>query len=206
MSLDLNIYTKSLSADLISKIQHRFLDFRMEISFHPDFKFDEKADTGFLPIKLKVLPGVSRNYDSLNYEIMTGFELLYDDYNYEEELKELADPIPKSASFFLSLFKRKGQAEPARNFVASKEIDDLLKYCKKDIMISWQSSNKSELRVSLFFAGILAELTHGVIYDPQKGRYLNAQQALNTFPAEIAEYENSIPADQFTVDKFEKWL
>jgi hypothetical protein len=209
MGMDINIYTKGFSADLIPKIKKRFADFHMEIEFHPEFKFDEQTDTGFLPIKLKVHKGYSKQYDNIEHEIMTGFELLFGDYDFEEELKNIqqqAAPTEKK-SFLSKLFVGNKPATPtAISFVADNELDKLLKHCKKDILLNWKSWNKSELRVSLFFAAILAELTDGVIYDPQNGRYLSGQQALQTFPLEIEEYEQSLTSDEFTVDKFEGWI
>lgn len=209
MGMDINIYTKGLSADLIPKIKKRFADFHMEIEFHPEFKFDEQTDTGFLPIKLKVHSGHSKHYDSIDFEIMTGFELLFSNYDFDEELKSTQQQVsPKESKSFLSkLFGGSKTATPtAISFVADSELDKLLKGCKKEVILNWKSWNKSELRISLFFAAILAELTDGVIYEPQNGRYLNGQQALHTFPFEIDDYEQSLTSDEFAVDKFEGWI
>lgn len=206
MGMDLNIYTKTLSVDLIPKIQKRFKDFRMDIEFHPEFKFDETTDTGFLSIKLKVHPGHSKRYDKIDFEILTGFELLFSSYNYDDELKNVSKPILKNKFSLSNLFGAKNPLNATSTFVVNSDVDQLLKHCSKIVMLSWQSSNKSELRVSLFFSAILAELTDGVVYDPQSDRYLDAQEALNHFPNEVNEYENSIDEEEFTVDKFEKWI
>ncbi|MGG9964090.1 hypothetical protein [Ferruginibacter sp. SUN106] len=209
MGMDINIYTKGFSAGLIPGIKKRFADFNMEIEFHPEFKFDEQADTGFLPIKLKVHTGHSKQYDNIKHEIMTGFELLFDDYDFDEALKNTPQETiaPERKSFLSKLFGGNKTAAPtAVSFVADNEVDKLLKHCKKDILLNWKCRNKSELRVSLFFAAILAELTDGVIYDPQNGRYLSGQQALQTFPQEIEAYEQSLTTGEFTVDKFEGWV
>jgi hypothetical protein len=209
MGMDINIYTKGFTADLIPKIKKRFADFHMDIEFHPEFKFDEQTDTGFLPIKLKVHTGHSKQYDNIDHEIMTGFELLFSDYNFEGELKNTQQQVASTEkkSFLSKLFGGSKAATPTTiSYVADNELDKLLKDCKKDVMLNWKSWNKSELRISLFFAAILAELTDGVIYDPQNGRYLSGQQALQTFPLEIEEYEQSLSADEFTVDKFEGWI
>lgn len=207
--MDINIYTKGFSADLIPKIKKRFRDFHMVIEFHPEFKFDEQTDTGFLPIKLKVHSGYSKQYKNIDHEIITGFELLFSDYDFEEELKntqQQATPTERK-SFFSKLFRGSKAAAPTViSFVADNELDKLLKDCKKNIMLNWKSRNKSELRVSLFFAAILAELTDGVIYDPENDRYLNGHKALQTFPLEIEEYEQSLTTEEFTVDKFEGWI
>ena len=209
MGMDINVYTKGHSADLIPKIKKRFEDFNMDIEFHPEFKFDEQADSGFLPIKLKVHSGHSKHYDSIDFEVMTGFELLFNNYDFDEELKNTQQQATpkKNKSFLSKVFGGSKTATPtAISFVAGSELDKLLKHCKKEVMLNWKSWNKSELRISLFFAAILAELTDGVIYDTQNGRYLSGQQALQTFPLEIDDHEQSLTLDEFTVDKFEGWI
>ncbi len=44
MGMDLNVYTKELAPELIPKIQNRFLDFQMDVEFHPEFKFNEREE------------------------------------------------------------------------------------------------------------------------------------------------------------------
>jgi len=205
MGMDLNIYTKGLSVDLIPKIKKRFADFHMDIEIHPVFKFDEHNDTGFLPIKLKVQPGYSKQYDNIDYEIITGFELLFSDYDFEEDLKSIQRQtmLGEKKSFLSKLF---GGRKTVTSIVADKDIDKLLKQCKKNVLLNWKPWNKSNLRISLFFAAFLAELTDGVIFDPQNGHYLDGHQALQIFPSEIDEYEQSFSTDEFEVEKFEAWL
>jgi hypothetical protein len=206
--MDISIYVKEFSFDLISKIKNRFKDFHMEIEFHPNFRFDSKNDSGFCPVKLKLLSGYSKMYDEIDYDILSGFELFFADFDYDEELneaKELIIPV-RTGSFFSNLFRTK---EPSQNppiiFLADEQTDDKLKRCKTKIILNCKSWNKSELRVSLFFVAILAELTEGVVYDTYNGRYLSGKEALETFPIEIEEYEESFTKDEFTVYKFEGW-
>lgn len=211
MGMDITIYTKELSADLIPKIKERFSDFQMDIEFHPRFKFDEQAK-GFLPVKLKIRKGHSKQYDNIDFEIISGFEFFFSSYDFDEQLEELRniqqeDSKTETKSFLSRIFGvGKTTAQVPINFVANEELDKLLKNCKKTVTIHLKSWNKSELRVSLFFAAFLAELTSGVIYDPQNGRDLSAEQALQVFPLEINEYEESFTTQEFTVGKFEGWL
>ena len=205
--MDINIYTKGFSPDLILKIKNRFADFHMDIEFHPDFKFDEQTDTGFVPIKLRTQPGHIKPYDNFGSDVMTGFEIFFNDYDYEQEYQSIQSTSTESKSFFSKIFRSKKKNDfHVNNFVVDSELDKYLRNCKKDVMLNWKSRNKSELRVSLFFAAILAELTDGVIYDPQSGRYLNGQQALQTFPMEIEDYEKSFTQHDFTLDRFEGWI
>ena len=205
--MDLNIYTKELSIELIPKIIKRFKDLKMDVEFHPDFKFDQKKDVGFLPIKLGVEKGVSKQYDKIEFDILTGFEIYFNDYDYEEELAENIkyEKLSEKKSFFSKLFGKKEMKQSENNYLENEEIDKILKKCDKDIFITFKSQNKSELRISLLFASILAELTNGIILDPQNGRYLNGKEALEKFTLEIDEYENSFTENEFKVNKFENW-
>jgi hypothetical protein len=207
MGMDLNIYTKGLSSDLLPKIKKRFADFSMNIEFHPEFKFDEQTDSGFCPIKLKLQSGHSELYDKFGDDILTGFEINFDNYNYAEELKEIQSESSNEnkKSFLSNLFGNKNKTEIKDFYIENKIIDNKLKRCNKNLILNWQSGNKSELRISLYFGAILAELTDGVIYDPQNGRYLTGQQAIAEFPSEIMEYEKSFSSENFTLHKFEKW-
>ena len=205
--MDLNIYTKDISFNLIPKIKERFKDFKMDVEFHPNFKFDEKNDIGFLPIKLNVETGHSKKYDKIDFEILTGFEIFFNDYDYVEELNENKkyENLPEKKSFFSKLFGKK-KAEISENYyIANEELDKLLKSCNKNILINFKTHNKSELRISLLFSAFLAELTNGVVFDPQNGRYLNGTEAIETFIFEIEDYENSITENEFIVNKFENW-
>jgi hypothetical protein len=188
MGMDLNVYTKGLTRDLLPLIKKRFADFSMDIEFHPDFQLDEETDSGFCPIKLKMHQGQSNLYDNFGQDVLTGFELIFDNYDYEGQLKEIRED------------------DPQEYFVANQEIDEMLKQCNKELIVNWHSENKSELRVSLFFCAVLAELTNGVLYDPQRGRNLTGQQALVDFPSEIEEYERSFKQEHFTLFKFEEWM
>ena len=42
MSLDINVYTKTLSDDLIPKIVKRLNDYEMVVEVHPDFSFNDQ--------------------------------------------------------------------------------------------------------------------------------------------------------------------
>lgn len=54
MSLDVNVYCKEISTGLIPKIVKRLNDFDMVVEIHPEFKFDQYTDTGFLPFKFRL--------------------------------------------------------------------------------------------------------------------------------------------------------
>ncbi len=205
--MDLNIFTNKISSDLLSEMKSRFKDFAMEIEFHPDFKLDEHNDTGFCPIKLNLEKGHSSHYDKFGESIMTGFELYFDNYDYIEELNEIKNDSSQSpkTSIFAKLLGLRNKDNIQDHYVANKNIDEKLSVCNKVLTLNWQSANKSELRISLFFGAILAELVDGIIYDPQNDRYLTGEMAIEEFPAEIKEYEEYYSFEDFTLEKFEEW-
>ena len=207
MGMDLNIFANKISSDLLPKMKNRFKELSMEIELHPDFKFDEHNDSGFCPIKLNVEKGHSNHYDKFGKPVMTGFELYFDNYDYIEELNEIKkDNIQRKRTSILTRFlSPKNRDRIQKHYIANKSIDEKLSMCNKVLTLNWQSANKSELRISLFFGAILAELVDGIIYDPQNDRYLTGEMAIKEFPEEVKEYEEFYGSDDFTLEEFEEW-
>lgn len=200
--MDLTVYTKNLKSDLLPSIVKRFNDYGITIEFHPEFKFNINNDNGFLPVKFKLNKGISKHYDQYDFYLLSGFEIYFSPYDYQEDLKSAQETTQLKTGFFSKLFKTN---KPKVEFIENEEIDNLLKSCNQYVNLHFSSRNKSELRISLLFATILIELTNGVIYDTYHGRFLNTFQALETIPIEILEYENSFSVQEFSVDRFEKW-
>lgn len=206
MALNLIIYTTDTAKSLIGKIEQRFLDYEMKLKFHPGFSFDKNTDTGFCPFRLEVLMDESGHYEHFQKPLMTGFEIYFEEYDYPiKEEKNVAEP---KKSFLQKLFgsKSKTQAPTQVEYIANEEIDKYLKNCDEQITISWQTG--PELRVSLFFASFLAELTKGVVLDPRCGDYFLPERALEVFPGEILDYEKSFSTADFAskMHEFEKWI
>ena len=92
MSLDLNVYCKVLSDDLIPKIKNRLNDYEMEVDFHPDFSF--KDQTAFLPFKFRL---TNPHLDILkDKELKSGFKLYINEFNLQSEKENLK---PKQGFF-----------------------------------------------------------------------------------------------------------
>lgn len=201
--MDLKVYTKNLKIELLPFIIKRFTNYGIDIEFHPEFKFDIDNDHGFLPVKFKLDKGISKHYDQYESYLLSGFEIYFSSYDYAEDFKNIQETNSKVKSgFFSKLFK---SDKPKIEYIESEEVDNLLKNCNQYINLHFSSRNKSELRISLLFATIIIELTNGVIYDTYHSRFLDTQQALETIPIEILEYENSFSIPEFNVDRFEKW-
>ena len=171
MSMDLFVYTKNLSSDLIPTLAKRFADYGMTVDFHPDFQFDEEIDKGFLPIKFNISNSYITSSNHSDQDPVSGFELYFDDYNYQQEVEELSDADEK--------------------YVASQELDNKLKTCNKTVSISFKAGDESEFTLSAFFATFLTELTDGIMYDPQTGKYYDGESALRFFPKSVDAYEEA---------------
>ncbi|MFA0964374.1 hypothetical protein AB9P05_21390 [Roseivirga sp. BDSF3-8] len=201
MALDLIIYTRDTNESLIEKIEKRFSDFGMNLKFHPDFKFDEESDTGFCPFRLEILNHQSGHYADFNKPLLTGFEIYFDSYEYPEvSIKD------QKKSFFSNLFRSKNKPQQPIEYVVNEQIDAHLKNCNEQITISWQTG--PELRVSLFFATFLAELTNGIILDPRCDDYFLPERAIDVFPDEILDYERSFSKEEFSskLHEFKDWV
>ena len=207
MPMELDIFTSGLSADLLPQMKKRFLDFSMEVEFHHDFKLDHEKDAGFCPIKLTVDKGHSTLYDHFGKSVLTGFELFFDVYNYSTTLKETQEGRLRNSkgSFLSKIFGKSGLQSIAKETIVERRIDEGLQKCRHVLNLNWQLANKSELRVSLFFAAILAELTDGIVYDYNNERYHTGEAALLAFSHEVKEFEDSFGINDFSVVQFEKW-
>ena len=121
MSLNLNVYCKKVSADLVPKIVKRLNDFDMVVEVHPDFKFDKETDSGFLPFKFRLK---NPYFDSLkDKDLKSGFELYIEDF----DLQKTKDELKPKQSFFDKLL---GKKQPDIAF-AAPEIEERLKDCNK---------------------------------------------------------------------------
>lgn len=201
MALDLIIYTKDTNESLIEKIEKRFSEFNMSLKFHPDFKFDKDSDTGFCPFRLEISNDKSGHYLKFQKPLMTGFEIYFDSYEYPK-----VPTIKEEKSFLGNLFGSKNQPQQTAEYVVNEEIDTHLKKCNEQITISWQTG--PELRVSLFFATFLAELTNGIILDPRCDDYFVPKRAIDVFPNEILDYEKSFTKEDYSskLHEFKKWV
>jgi len=195
MSLDLKVYCKKVSADLVPKIVKRLNDFDMIVEVHPGFKLDQENDTGFLPFKFKLK---SPYFDKLkDKDLKSGFEIYINDFDLQKTKEELK---PKF-SFFDKLL---GEKQPEVDF-ASPDIENRLKDCKKVVTFVWHSNDTFELRFASLTSAILTELTNGVCCYPADDLwYDNASVVENAFK-EATDYEKSINERDFDFHEFDKW-
>ena len=193
MSLDINVYCKELSDDLIPKIVKRLNDYEMLVEVHPEFSFSEQ--TGFVPFKFRL---TNPNFDILkDKELKSGFELYIDDFDLETA-KERLKPKP---GFWDKLIGKK-QTEIA---FASTEIENRLVDCKKVVSFVWHADDSFELRFASLSSAILTELTNGVCTYPADDIWYDNKNIVDQAFQEIKEYEKTIKEKDLIFWTFDQW-
>jgi hypothetical protein len=89
---------------------------------------------------------------------------------------------------------------------ATPEIDAVLKGCSQRLTFSWGSGDLCEMRLATDFSAVLAELTGGLSYYPEDGRWYSREGAAMGMLTEAREYEHSVPDDELVTHLFEGWL
>lgn len=195
MSLDINVYCKEISADLIPDIVKRLNDFGMTVEIHPEFKFDQYTDSGFLPFKFRLHDPPLEILK--NKDLIGGFEIYIDDFELEEIKRKLK---PKQSTFNKLLRQR----QPDIDFAPS-EIEEQLNECKKVVTFVWHSANTFDVRFTLLTSAILAELTSGFCCYPSDNIWHDQQTVVENAFKDVIEYEKSLNAEEIKYYEFEKW-
>jgi hypothetical protein len=194
MSLDIKVYTRELSDDLIPKIQRRLNEFEMTCEIHPRFSFSNQ--TGFLPFKFQL---IIPPFEKLrNKTLLSGFELYIHDFDFGNERKKV-QPIPTL------LDKLTGKKLLSRPLV-NNEIDKRLKDCRKTLSFVWHAADSFEVRFALLVSAILTELTNGVCTYPADGIWYDNEGFVTKTWSEVKEYETiHLKERDLVFHEFEKW-
>jgi len=194
MSIEIIVYTKQLSDDLIPKIVSRLNDFDMDCEVYPGFSFNEHI--GFLPFKFKFR---SPPFEILtNKELVSGFELCVDNFNFEQE-KLRSQPK-------LGLIQRlTGRKHPSHSLF-SVDIDKRIKHCVKKVSFTWQVADSFEVRFASIVSAILSELTDGVCSYPADGVWYENQNFAEKTWGEVRAYETNILTERtLKFHEFTNW-
>jgi hypothetical protein len=84
-------------------------------------------------------------------------------------------------------------------------INQKLKACTKQVIIRMHAKPTSALRVGLYFAAFLAQLTDGIVYMPRSDDYVDDEQALAHIEQEVTTYETELPPEDWSVLPFTVW-
>src|SRR5271156_5375911 len=180
MSLDLNVYCKELSDDLIPKIVRRLNEYEMAVEIHPEFSF--KTQTGFLPFKFRLTNPPIETLN--NAELVSGVELHISDFNLSTAKQDLKPKL----GFFDRLFGKQAPDVP----FANPEVEKRLSECKQLVSFIWHAGDSFELRFASLTSAILTELTNGVCSYPADNIWYDYKNIVEEAFAEIEEYEKSL--------------
>ena len=195
MSLDITVYCNSISENLVPKILERLNDFDMNVEIHPNFKFDQKNDTGFLPFKFRFK---EPKFEILqNKDLVSGFEIYISDFDLVEEKKQLTPKL----TFFNKLLGKKSLLSE----FAPAKIETKLANCKKSISFVWHSSDSFELRFASLTSAILTEITNGVCCYPADDIWYENENIIEEAFKEIKEYESSMSESDLQFHEFKSW-
>ena len=193
MSLDLLVYTRQLSDELIPQIVKRLNDFEMVAEIHPEFSFTNHS--GFLPFKFHLTnPGFEILKDK---ELISGFEIYIDDFDLETAKENLK---PK-----LSLFdKLKGKKQAEIPF-SSPEIELRLKDFNKCVSFIWHEADSFELRFASLTSAILTELTNGVCCYPADDIWYENEKITDEAYKDLKQYEQTLDKKDLVFHEFNGW-
>ena len=195
MSLDIKVYCKQVSADLVPKIIKRLNNYDMIVEVHPDFKFDEEEDNGFLPFRFRLKnPHLSILQDK---ELKSGFELYLEDFDLNEEKESLKPKLN-----FFDRLRGKKQEEIA---FAPPEIEERLKNCKKVVSFIWHAGDSFEFRFASLTSAILSELTNGVCSYPADDIWYENKNIVDKAFKEANEYERTLSENEIEFHEFDEW-
>lgn len=194
MSLDLQVYTKRVSDDLIPKIVSRLNEYEMICEVAPSFSFEDQS--GFLPFKFQL---TNPPFDILKGKVLTsGFELFIEDFDLEEE-KEKAKPKQRLMD---KLF---GKKQPGKHLFNS-DIDNRIKDCKKLLTFVWHVGDSFELRFASLTSAIITELTNGVCCYPADDIWYDNENFVESTWKDIKDYETKhLKERDLKYHEFEKW-
>lgn len=195
MSLEIKVYCNQLSADLVPKMLKRLNDYDMIAEVHPDFRFSEQTDTGFVPFKFRLK---HPHLEILNGKTLkSGFELFIEDFDLA---KEKAALLPKQS--FLDRLRGKKQESAA---FARPEIEARLQDCKMAVSFVWHAGDSFELRFASLTSAVLAELTNGVCQYPADDIWYDNDHIVDKAFQELLAYEQSLPESEIEFYEFDKW-
>jgi hypothetical protein len=195
MSLNITVYCRKVPSDLAPKMMKRLNEFDMVVQVHPDFKFNEEDDSGFVPFKFRLK---NPKQDVLKgKELVSGFELYIDDFDLDEE----KEGLKIKPGFFARLRGKKAEAVD----FAPPEIERRLRDCRKSISFVWNAGNSFDFRFAALTSAIITELTNGVrCYTDDEIWYENKNIVEEAYK-EVIDYENSLPEEEIEFHEFEKW-
>lgn len=176
MSAYINIYTNSLTDDLIPTILKRLNEHENVLDINSSFSF--RNANGSLPIVFKwdkpSLEIFNENSLKLNFSVsLKSFDLK------EYKKKLFKEKIIKQSLVqkILGLFKKK-KRKVAKPVKLSAEVETQLQNYNKVFSLKYHSGDVFENHFATLIGAIITELTNGVCHFTQENTWYNAKNAL----------------------------
>jgi hypothetical protein len=156
MSLEINVYTKNLTDDLIPRLISRLNKFEMNCETQPDFSFERRS--GNLFFKFKLINSPIKKI--AGKELFCEFELYYSSFDFSKSRPK------EKTSWFSNWIKKAFSKQYKQKAWVNDAIDEKLMSCTTILTIVWPARDFFQLRFAELTSSILAELTEGVVNYP----------------------------------------
>jgi len=211
---EINVYTNSLSDDLIPQLIKRFKDYEMEVEISPYFSFVNVDEDNCPYYDSLVFKFVMKNpaHQLVKDKILRlklGFSI--NDFDLEDAKSDIEQP---EQSFIDKLLRRKKEIIE----FAPPKFESQLKRFKKVSSFYVSSGITYDYRFAYLISTILAELTYG-IYSITDEEYSITDKDLKSVTTwekgsseltdktykQIIAHEKGIPDDDFDFQEFKGW-
>lgn len=172
----------------------RLNDYDMVVEIHPDFKFDQETDSGFLPFKFMFRNPHLKTLQQK--ELLSGFEIYIEDF----DLKTVKESLNPKQGLFDRLLNNMREVS-----FAPPEIEKKLVDCKKAVHFVWHAGDTFQLRFASLTSAIICELTDGVCNYPADEIWYDNRSIVDDAFNEIKEYENSLNESEIEFFEFQTW-
>jgi hypothetical protein len=167
----------------------------MIVEVHPNFKFDETKDSGFVPFKFQF---IGPSFGQLEgKQLKSGFELYIASFDLAKAKEALR---PKQGFLDKLLGKKKPELPP----FASPEIEQRLKDCTKVTSFVWHTVDSFEFRFALLTSAVFTELTNGLCCDPEDNTWSQNDNIVAEAFKQVCDYEEYL-SQKLEYHEFEGW-
>lgn len=197
--MDITVYCKELTDDLLPKIVKRLNEYDMLVEVHPDSVLT--THRGFFPFKFQF---TNHPKEILNGKVLiSGFELYIDDF----DLAKAKEDLKPKLSFWDKLL---GKKQPEEVAFASPDIEKRLEDCKKVVYLTTHMGDSFGYRFVSLVSAILVELTGGLCMDPDDEfwyDWYDNEDLVDEFYKDVGEYEKFLTEEEeeWVFHEFEGW-
>ena len=192
MSLEINLYSKRLTDELLPLLVERLNTFEMNCEIDPQFSFNKQSHN--LRFKYHLLNPAVENVRGKELTCM--FEMLYVVFDLAFEKRRVRQ------SFMDKILGKKPLANP----FGSTEVENRLSGCNQMVSFVWHGRDMFELRLVSLTTAILAQLTGGISCYPADNVWYSGNDEVTKAWEEIKQFEADPRTHQFLkFQEFSGW-